>query len=568
MSLASLSALRAIAQASAELVRVSPWAGMNYTQFVASIGVELTPAQRVIALVAYDGLNPCDLRGDLRDLARLIFGEMETIPDSARRVLVAVCGGRGGKTYTLAALRILHLAVTVSLTTLAPGEQAIGLVVAPRKELSRQCLRYIRGAVRKNPKLAAMVVADTTDTLVLQRPDGQVSLEAVAASSGGISLRGRSLVGAVLDECAFFHDEDYQVNDVELFRAVMPRVLPGGQTILCSTPWAEAGLLYDEFVANHPAPQCAAPNYAGHGTPSTAIAVHAPTLLLRDNDPEIVGVVESETIRDEINAGREYGARFLTAGTGLFFDSGAVGRCGIAGLVLPAALTLEPHLLTMGADLGFTSDCAACAVIERTATRARLVDVLELTPTAGPLKPSSVYTQFAAMAKARGITAIVADQYYAESANEALWEEGLVRVNTPAGQSGKGDMFTVARRFIHEGRLELPNQPKILQQFREVQSRPTPGGGMTITQPRKGKGGHGDIVSAIVAGLWYSMRLELPKALEVVPADPCEAQALEWQRRIEGRIDRDAARAKAGFGGGVRYDVDDPRDPRSAWGRR
>jgi len=44
------------------------------------------------------------------------------------------------------------------------------------------------------------------------------------------------------------------VNDVDIFQAAMPRVLPGGQTILSSTPWAEAGLLYDEFVANHPEP--------------------------------------------------------------------------------------------------------------------------------------------------------------------------------------------------------------------------------------------------------------------------------------------------------------------------
>jgi hypothetical protein len=476
-------------------------------------------------------------------------------------VLVAVCGGRGGKTYTLGALRILHLAVTVSLATMAPGEQAIGLIVAPQKKLANQCLAFVRGAIARDERLTSMVVTDSRETILLQRPDGQVSIESVAASSGGISLRGRSLVGAVLDECAFFHDENYEVNDKELFRAAAPRVLPGGQTVLISTPWAEAGLLYEEFTANHPAPQCAAPNHSGHGQPHRAIAAHAPTLLLRDNEPGMLSVVESETQRDPVNAEREYGAKFLAVGTGLYFDAGAVGRAGRVELVLPALLTPEPHVLSVGADLGFTSDCAACVVVERTATRARMVDMLELRPNPLPLKPSEVYAAFVALAKRWGVTSIVADQYYSQNAKEEFWKDQIAFLETPGGQQGKGDMFTVTRRYIHEGSAELPNDLRILQQFREVQSRPQPGGGMAITQPRKGKGGHGDVVSAFVAALWHADRLELPKRVEVVPADPRAAQALAWQRRIDERIERGERDGGGGLGGGVNYDVS-----RDRWG--
>ena len=73
---------------------------------------------------------------------------------------------------------------------------------------------------------------------------GMRTLEALPATRGGSALRGRSLVGAVLDEAAFFRDEDYSVNDAEIYRAVAPRILPEGQTIIASTPWAEGvGLL-------------------------------------------------------------------------------------------------------------------------------------------------------------------------------------------------------------------------------------------------------------------------------------------------------------------------------------
>jgi hypothetical protein len=565
VSFAPLAAVKALAQATVS--KRSPWKGMSYTRFVESIGVKLTRPQLALCLVAFDGLEPRDLRGDLRRHARAIFGNVDRIPARARRVLVAVCGARGGKTYTLGALRLLHLAVTVSLATMAPGERAVALIVAPSLKLAYQCLRYVSGAIGQSAELSACIVSDTAEAIVLDLPGGRVAIECVAASSGGLNLRGRSLVGVVLDECAFFRDGDYKVNDVELFRAAAPRVLPGGQTILCSTPWAESGLLYDEFVANHPSPQCAAPNCVTEGHPHRAMAAHAPTLLLRDNAPEIASVVESETERDSVNASREYGAKFLTIGTGLFFDSGAVGRCARAELVMPAARSplSIPSVLSVGGDLGFTSDCATFVCIERTAAGVRLVDYVELkpTPTSGPLKPSVVYAAGVTVCKRWGVMHVVADQYYSQNAKEEFWKERIAFIETPGGQQGKGDMFTVTRRYVHEGRAELPNDARVLTQFREVQSRPTPGGGMSITQPRKG--GHGDIVSAAVAATWHADRLPLPAAPEVLPDDAREAEGVRWERRISARIERDAQRSRGGFGGGVNYDVE--RD-RGGWGRR
>src|SRR5262249_30644541 len=120
-----------------------------------------------------------------------------------------------------------------------------------------------------------------------------------------------SLVGAVMDESAFFRDEDHSVNDAEIFHAVAPRVMPEGQVILASTPWAQGiGLLYDLFSANH-------------GAPRTAVAAHAPTLLLR-NDARTAAMVERERERDPDNAAREFDAKFMSSGAGLFFDPSAV----------------------------------------------------------------------------------------------------------------------------------------------------------------------------------------------------------------------------------------------------
>src|SRR6185436_19692259 len=117
---------------------------ISFCDFVAHIGVELEPGQRVAAKIAYDGAEPCDLDGDERAIAREMFGDVERFEANARRIVVAVCGARGGKTYVLVALRILHLALTVSLDTLAPGEVASAPIIAPDKDLTEQALNYVK----------------------------------------------------------------------------------------------------------------------------------------------------------------------------------------------------------------------------------------------------------------------------------------------------------------------------------------------------------------------------------------------------------------------------------------
>jgi hypothetical protein len=286
---------------------------IGFVAFCADVlHVELTPGQLVLCRVAFDGVDPCDLSTEAeRDLARLLFGDVDRIPALAREVIAAMCGARAGKSYVLGALRLLHLALTVDLHSLAPGEVAAGVIVAPDLRLGRQVFRYLRGAVESVPTIEALVVAETSESVTLLRPDGcTVEIVCLPATRGGSALRGRSLIGAVLDECAFFRDSDFQVNDAELFKAVAPRIVPGGQAILASTPWLEAGLLFDLFVANH-------------GHPTTCLAVHAPTVLLR-GDERTRQLVERERERDPDNAAREFDAEPMGAGAGVFFDPAAI----------------------------------------------------------------------------------------------------------------------------------------------------------------------------------------------------------------------------------------------------
>lgn len=469
----------------------------SFVAFVAGLGVQLTAGQLAFARAAYDG-EPITDDG--------IFGGRFEVSDQCRRVVVAVCGARAGKSYVLIALRLLHGLLTRGLSTVAPGEKAVSLVVAPDLRLAKQVIGYARGALHSWPELAELIEGDSEYALTVRRPiDGRlVSLEALPATRGGGAVRGRSLIDAALDESAFFRDEGYAVNDIELYKAVSPRVLPGGQVIIASTPWAESGLLYDLFKSNY-------------GHPVTALAAHAPTLVMHDS-AFTRDIVEAERLRDPDNARREFDAQFMTSGTGQFFDSNAI-KSATQGYDVEVCQRNSRYRYAVGVDLGFKSDSSACVVVEFDGEAYRIVASHELRPSPeAPLLPSEVVACFAGIAKTFGVAHIISDGHYREAIAEHLQTHQLGLIDSPAGHIGKVESYARARAVLHEGRCVLPDHPRLLSQLRSVVSRPTSGGGLSISSPRKVGGGHGDLVSAWVLAVHHLACARVEPVKELPPA--------------------------------------------------
>ena len=292
----------------------------TFVGFCAWLNVALTPGQRILASVAYDGVDPSTYRDADRDICISIFGDIQNVPRKARSIIAAVCGGRGGKSYVLIALRLVYGALTRDLKSLAPGQKAVALVIAPNNTLRREVVAYALGAMRSHPRLASMVLLpkgkkqdDAADGFGIRRPDGRVVLfEAGVAARGGYGGRGRSLTDFALDEACFMRDSSFQVCDTAIFEAASPRVLPGGQSIVASTPWAESGLLYDFHLKNF-------------GKPSSALVAHAPTLVMQDSQ-FTRDIVSREFERDPDNAEREFNAVFVKGGTTVFFPAAEIDR--------------------------------------------------------------------------------------------------------------------------------------------------------------------------------------------------------------------------------------------------
>ncbi len=499
----------------------------TFIGFLAWLGIVPQPGQAELARVAFDHAEPVD-----RKLAVEIFGDIDfaNVPVGARDVVGAVCGGRGGKTYLLVALRLVFGMLVRDLSPLAPGQQACATVVAPNDKLRQEAVNYALGAVRSKPELAALLrlprgtgEEDTVTSFGVYRKDFNrvVTFQTAKATRGGYAVRGVWHTDLALDEAAFFRDSTYKVNDDEIFKAGKPRVLPGGQTIVASTPWAESGLLFQLYEENF-------------GKPTAAIVAHAPTLTLNDV-PYTRAIVAAEYAREHENAEREFGAKFMSGGTSVFF-----GPALIESIVDDALSVEEPRMprpgddVAAGGDLGFRSDSSSLAITHNTHPVIVLAELAEEKPEPGkPLKPSLVIKGFAARMKAHGIDTLMGDQHYRETAAEHLEEAGLSFVDAPATPDV---VYVRARQAMREGHAKIPRIPRLIQQLKEVQSRPLPGGRMQIIQPRWAKGGHGDLASSYVLGLWQLVSESKPAEAPEEGTREWEAKAVE-RRRQEYRED-------------------------------
>lgn len=460
-------------------------ARLTFNRLVSELGAKLHPAQRVLTSVAFDGVDPVKLDPADREIASELFGDVDTIPAASRGVFVAVCGARAGKSRFLCGTRLLHLAATVPINRLAPGESAYALIVAPDLRLARQTLSFALGAARSHPQLKRRVVNVTANGFGIKRRNGQiVTIECLPASRGGSATRGRSLVGAALDESCFFRDTGV-VTDADVYKALAPRVMKGGQMILASTPWTEAGLTYELHRDNF-------------GEPTTALVCNAPTLVL---NPRMREEVERERERDPESADHEYGCQFLAGGSSEFFDAATVR----AATEVPP-IEGDERTPFAGADFAFVRDNSALAIVALGPDgRIELVDWDEVRPTKDKrLVPSQVCDQFAVKVRKHNSVQIVADYHSAASVAEHLGRAGIGLAHGPGGNGGKHAVHATVHAAMREGRVRIPpTAGPLMRQLRSIVAQPTAGGLMTFRTPRT-RAGHGDLASAFLLAVWQA----------------------------------------------------------------
>jgi hypothetical protein len=487
------------------------------------LSIKLSAGQKVIAKVAFGNLQPRDLEGEERELATVLFGGLEGVSEVAKRFVCMRLGRGSGKT-TLCSAYAVYCAVCQSPGKVGPGDTPYVITIAPDLPTAKLSISMCREMIRRTPALERLVVGDEKQIITIRRPDGlQVKIEAFAASRGGATVRGRTILAFLMDEAEFFTSGDsYTVSDEDIFRALKPRLVRGGKGMLVSTPWPVETLMGTMFERNWQ-------------TAIDATAIKAPTLLVRGDDPDVLANVEDERARDPDNCRREYDCEIDALSGDGWFDPVCLASCVSEGLSLPGAPN-ELYPTVAAADLAFKHDSSTLCVAQWTGTHYRMVSLVEVRPSPGhPLKPSEVMARFASEAKVYGCSYIVADGHYREAFKEALAANSMSIVDAPEGTRGKHDMFARVRAMLQEGRVELPSDKitsRLIQQAKMIVGRPTSGGGINIRVPRKVGLGHGDLVSS-----WVTALHKLSYSVVKNHQEQFKPNTVEYNREIQRRLD-------------------------------
>src|SRR5262249_20278655 len=98
---------------------------------------------------------------------------------------------------------------------------------------------YITALIEASPILRKQIVSVGADEIKLK---GNIVI-AVHANSFR-TVRGRTLLAAIFDECAFWRDESSANPDLEVYRAVLPSLATTGGMLVCiSSPYRRTGLI-------------------------------------------------------------------------------------------------------------------------------------------------------------------------------------------------------------------------------------------------------------------------------------------------------------------------------------
>lgn len=524
------------------------------------LGMSLSPAVAAI-MDASEGL-PVTTIDD--ETSRLIFGCARSgLPRKKPLGVVVVAGGRAGKTSRLGAPKLIHSACTARLSTLAPGETAYALTIAPKTDTAKQMIDDARGLIANCNRIKARVknVSEddgeerigTVTAIEVVRPDGKrVDIKYRAPGAKGYGARGGVLTTFVGEEFAFFYaDKKKVVNDRDVLDAAMQRLaMPDAQFWLITTPYYDGVGVAEDLLREH------------WGKHDGVLVVRAATRALHPGwDPD--RVLEREIRKDPERGQREIDARGTKVGSGgSFYAEEEVGRA-FSDPYVPDPTSNDARRLWVGrepddrlhhgaaCDLGFRKNSSALVLGRAEASLARLVLRLELKPQEGePLKPSEVVREFAFWCMRYSVEHLYGDAIYADSAHEELaklqralskpgdadaeqraWvervraDEHARRARVPAYVEWSMDAkhvseaHTEVRRRMGEGRAALPDDESLKAQCRGTTKKVLPVSGQVLVSLSKDGTAHSDVWAAAVILL-----SELPVERVAAPGYPEEEQ--------------------------------------------
>ncbi len=433
----------------AALGDLSTWSTWR-TTLKAAIGVDLTEDEAATFAAASGGRKP---------------------PRGRVEQLWAIVGRRSGKTR-MAALITSYLATCVDHSAyLAPGEVGHVLCLAPTQKQAHAVLGYCRAMLEASPILAQQIEAITSDEI---RLSGNVCISVHPANFR--TVRGRTLLAAVMDETSMWRDETSAQPDVEALRALLPALMTTkGMVIGISTPYAQRGLLFEKFRDHF-------------GQDGDTLVVKGSTVQFNPTADE--GWIEKQLAADPEANRAEYLAEFR-GDWSAYVDRDTVLAC-VEADVHERPFAVGPRYTAFVDPSGGQHDSMTLGIAHRHGERVLLDTALEWK---APFDPTEVVTDIVAALRRYRCTQIIADRY------AGAWVEGEFRkhgIYFKASDRDKSSIFLDALPLLTSGTAMLLDSPRLISQITQLQRETGKTGRDRVVKMR---GAYDDLANAALGAL-------------------------------------------------------------------
>jgi len=359
--------------------------------------------------------------------------------------------------------------------------------------IRRIVLNYTRAFFTEIALLQGLVQRETQFGFELSN-----GIDITVATNSFRAVRGRPILCAIMDEVAYWRDDNSANPDLEVYNAIKPGTasLPGSLIIGISSPYRKSGLLYQK--------------YRDHFGKDDAkiLVIKAPTTVLNPTiGPQIIADAMAE---DSAAAGAEWLAEFRDD------ISAFVSREAVDACVTPECLERPfVHGVRYSAfcdSSGGSSDSMTLALAHTELSQDRKISTAVLDAVReirAPFSPESAVLEFATTLKSYGVFSLRGDRYGAGWVSEAFKKVGITYV--PADLA-KSQIYTDFLPRLNSREVEILDNQRLITQLCGLERRTARGGRDSIDHS---PGAHDDLANAACGALVYesSQRGRTPQAI-------------------------------------------------------
>jgi len=399
---------------------------------------------------------------------RQIFDKLagNRIPPKQRvRELWIVAGRRSAKTHNAAAAAVYLASVGAEmdglLDKLSPGERGVICLLAVDRQQAKVALGYIRAMFESSPMLSGLVDKIAPEAIHL---NNRVSIE--VSTNNYRSIRGRTLLAVLMDECAFYASDSSANPDVETYRAAVPGLATtGGMVIGFSSPYSRTGLLYSKFRKHY-------------GKAGDVLVVQGGTA---DFNPTLDPRVIEDALQDDPEAARaEWLGQFREDVEGFITRDTVEQSTRAKPLELPYNSKYRYFAFTDPAGGGSSKNADEFTVaIGHKEDNRVIVDLVR----GKKGVPAAIVGEYAELLKSYSVRSVNLDRYGGSVFADEFKRHGIAAEHSPQSRS---ELYQNALPLLNSGRVEFPPCDRLLNQMMSLERRTARSGRITIDHPPNG----------------------------------------------------------------------------------